>query len=349
MDSAAKATNLFASFQQALLIFTSIVYEALPFILLGALVAGLLEELLPPRLLMRVLPRSRFVGILGGALLGLIFPMCECGIVPVMRRLLRKGLPLSTSTAYLLAGPVINPVVLMSTYVAFSGMEETLDSGGKLAYQMGGPAMMITRALLAYLVAVGASLMVDYLWRKHGPEKLLTDSALPNPNQVEEDKTRDMTFKSRANRISATVLHDFVDITTFLVLGAGLAATVRFFLSHETIAAWTDSNIVLAILLMMGLAILLCLCSEADAFVAASFVKMAPSAKVAFLVLGPMCDFKLMALYTRVFKPRLIISIFATVILLVFLGSLMVHQVWTNVAPILMSDSTLSLPKNPGS
>jgi hypothetical protein len=349
MDSAAKATNLFASFQQALLIFTSIVYEALPFILLGALVAGLLEELLPPRLLMRVLPRSRFVGILGGALLGLIFPMCECGIVPVMRRLLRKGLPLSTSTAYLLAGPVINPVVLMSTYVAFSGMEETLDAGGKLAYQMGGPAMMITRALLAYLVAVGASLVVDYLWRKYGAEKLLTASALPNPNQAEEDKTRDMSIKSRVNRISGTVLHDFVDITTFLVLGAGLAATVRFFLTHETIAAWTDSNIVLAILLMMGLAILLCLCSEADAFVAASFVKMAPSAKVAFLVLGPMCDFKLMALYTRVFKPRLIIGIFATVIMLVFLGSLLVHQLWTNVAPILMSDTTLSLTKNPGS
>lgn len=181
MVFATQATNLFANFQQALLVFTSIVYEALPFILLGALVAGLLEELLPPRLLLRVLPKSRFVGILVGALLGLIFPMCECGIVPVMRRLLRKGLPLSTSTAYLLAGPVINPVVLMSTYVAFSGMEETLIPGENWLTKW-GPTMMVFRAVLAYGVAVGASLVVDFLWRRYGSEKLLTASAMPDRN-----------------------------------------------------------------------------------------------------------------------------------------------------------------------
>ncbi len=349
MVFATQATNLFANFQQALLVFTSIVYEALPFILLGALVAGLLEELLPPRLLLRVLPKSRFVGILVGALLGLIFPMCECGIVPVMRRLLRKGLPLSTSTAYLLAGPVINPVVLMSTYVAFSGMEETLDSGGKLAYQMGGPTMMVFRAVLAYGVAVGASLVVDFLWRRYGSEKLLTASAMPDRNLEKTLQGRDLSFKARLDRITATVLHDFVDITTFLVLGSGLAATVRFFLTHETIASWTDSHIVLAISLMMGLAILLCLCSEADAFVAASFVKMAPTAKLAFLVLGPMCDFKLMALYTRVFKPKLIVCIFGTVILLVFLGSLAAHQIWINIAPTLMGDGNFIPPTIQGS
>lgn len=335
--------DFFGSFQQAILIYISIVYEALPFILLGAVVAGLLEELLPPKLLVRILPRSPFVGILGGGFLGLLFPMCECGIVPIMRRLLRKGLPLSTSTAYLLAGPVLNPVVLMSTYVAFSGMEETLDAGGKLAYQMGGPAMLISRGLLAYLVAILVSVGVEFFFRSQGADNLLKESALPSSAAEQAEASRDMRLPSRLSRISGTILHDFVDITTFLVIGAGLAATVRFFLSHEMISAWTDANIALAILLMMGLAIILCLCSEADAFVAASFVKMAPAAKVAFLVLGPMMDLKLMALYTRVFKPRLIVFIFSLVFLLSFVGSIGVHYLWVRIAPSIMGDASAPL------
>ena len=100
--------------------FTSILYEALPFIVLGALIAGILEEMLPQKLVAQILPRSRLAAILIGGVLGLIFPMCECGIVPVMRRLLRKGFPLSCCVAYLLAGPIINFVVMGSTFVAFS-------------------------------------------------------------------------------------------------------------------------------------------------------------------------------------------------------------------------------------
>ena len=103
----------------------SILLEAMPFIVLGAVVAGLLEELLPQKLITRILPRSRFLSIAIGGLLGLLFPMCECGIIPVMRRLLRKGLPVSCCTAYLLAGPIINVVVMLSTYLAFDGQEKT--------------------------------------------------------------------------------------------------------------------------------------------------------------------------------------------------------------------------------
>src|SRR5947209_13311800 len=99
-----------------ILIFMSILLEAMPFIVLGAIIAGLLEELVPQKLITRIMPRNRFLAILIGGLLGLVFPMCECGIIPVMRRLLRKGLPVSCCTAYLLAGPIINVVVMLSTY-----------------------------------------------------------------------------------------------------------------------------------------------------------------------------------------------------------------------------------------
>ena len=120
---------------------------------------------LPQRFITRFLPKNRTLAISMGAGLGLIFPMCECGIVPVMRRLLRKGLPLSCCTAYMLAGPIINPIVLLSTYFAFAGMENTLEDG-KFSYQMGGWWMLGLRAGLGFLVAVGTSLLVERLWKE---------------------------------------------------------------------------------------------------------------------------------------------------------------------------------------
>src|SRR5258708_13740558 len=122
----------------------------MPFIVLGAVVAGILEELVPQRWIAKLVPRSRFLAILIGGLLGLIFPMCECGIVPVMRRLLRKGLPLSCCIAYLLAGPIINFVVMLSTYVAFSNFKPA----GAFDYQITAFWMVGLRVGLGYIVAV---------------------------------------------------------------------------------------------------------------------------------------------------------------------------------------------------
>src|SRR5438128_11393077 len=131
----------------------------MPFIVLGAVIAGLLEELVPQQLVARLIPRSRVLAIAIGGLLGILFPMCECGIIPVMRRLLRKGVPLSCCVCYMLAGPIINVVVMVSTWVAFSGMDAA--TGGSLRYghQWGGPGMMGMRMALGYLVAFGTSLI----------------------------------------------------------------------------------------------------------------------------------------------------------------------------------------------
>jgi uncharacterized membrane protein YraQ (UPF0718 family) len=322
--------------------FYSILIEALPFIILGAIIAGILEELVPQSLVTRiiggleaVLPRGlvRVGAILIGGLLGLVFPMCECGIIPVMRRLLRKGLPLSCCTAYLLAGPIINVVVMLSTYVAFSAQDTTPTAlTGK---QMNGWWMMGMRMFLGYLVAVGTSLIVERQYRKYGDE-LLTPLARPPKTQTaavadEDDNGNGAARVSawqRLSNIAETALHDFVDITVYLIIGALLASLARQWLGHERMANLAAQHWLPAILIMMGLAIVLCLCSEADAFVAASFSALRPSAKLAFLVLGPMLDFKLYFMYTRVFRPRLIWTIILSVVVQVFVYAVLVHFWW---------------------
>lgn len=302
--------------------FTSIVWEALPFIVLGAVIAGLLEEFLPQRLIAKYLPRAHGPAIVAGGLLGIIFPMCECGIIPVMRRLLRKGLPLSCCIAYLLAGPIINAVVILSTYVAFANFTDV----GVGNYQLTAGWMVAFRVGLGFVVAVTTASVVERLYQKHGNE-LLTPLATPKQAGADEaeEAAKDKSAFGRASRDSETALHDFSDSTVFLCLGALLASLIRLWLTHDTIGELSQARPVITILLMMTLAVVLCLCSEADAFLAASFTKLIPSAKLSFLVLGPMFDFKLLFMYTRVFRPRLIRTIVLCVVIQVFIYCTLLH------------------------
>jgi uncharacterized membrane protein YraQ (UPF0718 family) len=310
--------------------FTSIVYEAMPFIVLGAVIAGVLEEFVPQSLVARVMPRNRVLAILGGALLGLPFPMCECGIIPIMRRLLRKGVPLSACTAYLLAGPIINFVVIGSTYTAFLN-HETFSTPS--TPQMGAWWITGMRMGLGYLCAVGTSLVVEWQYRRHG-NKLLMPIAIPpaKPEEVEDDLAAALAAKkgwmTRLGNVSETALHDFVDIMVFLIIGAFISALVAQVFSHDQIEQFGRGYPILAIVSMMVMAVILCLCSEADAFVAASYTQLGPSAKLAFLTLGPMLDLKLYFMYTRVFRPRLIFTIFGASAVQVFIYSVAVHYLW---------------------
>ena len=309
--------------------FSSILWEAMPFIVLGALVAGILEEFLPQQALTRFLPKSVVPAVMIGASLGLIFPMCECGIVVVMRRLLRKGLPLSSCIAYMLAGPIINLVVIFSTWVAFKDH--------KIGYEMVG-----MRVGLGFIVACVTGLVVHRQYRRYG-NALLTpvaaprsmpapEAALPVINQDDDEangeKPRKKTVMDRLNNISSTALHDFVDITVFLILGAMLAALIKQQIGADRIDTFSQEQPILAIPGMMFMAVLMCLCSEADAFVAASFKNMHVSAKLAFLVLGPMLDIKLLLMYTRVFRPRLIATIVICVVVQVLFLCLLVHLIY---------------------
>lgn len=347
-----------------ILLFTSVIYEAFPFVVLGSLIAGVLEELVPQELITRVLA---FVGrffperitpylfIAISALLGLIFPMCECGIIPVMRRLLRKGLPLSCCVAYILAGPIINPIVLMSTYYAFTNYDPV---------DMGSFWMALLRASMGYVVACGTASVVQRSFNKYGfsllvplavppaalaaakkraepvlagvtaitttppgPSLPIADSpALLDDTDEEEKKAARRSLTERLGNISETALHDFIDIMVFLVLGAALASLMRLIV--PSVKGLDDPFIAIGFMMLMAVA--MCLCSEADAFVAANF-PVPVAAKLSFLVLGPMLDFKLYLMYTRVFRPRLIWTIITCVVVQVFVYSVIMHFFWQNV------------------
>ncbi|MGL6097218.1 MAG: permease [Fimbriiglobus sp.] len=334
--------------------FYSIVWEALPFIVLGAVIAGILEELLPQQLISQIMPKYAIPAVMIGGLLGLVFPMCECGIVVVMRRLLRKGLPLACCVSYMLAGPIVNVVVLFSTYVAFGGLGDATDPARDAVLKQTAMEMTLLRAGIGFVVACVAGLVVHLLQKRTGPDALLTEFARPRPPkrgislglvQTPEDAPAEKkTLLKRLDNISSTALHDFMDITVFLILGAVLAAFAKLFIGDDTISALSREEPYLAIPAMMGLAVLLCLCSEADAFVAASFTELAASSKLAFLVLGPMLDLKLLLMYTRVFRPKLIATIVTCTVLQTFAYMMIVHAMYDAKPKESVSASVLPAP-----
>lgn len=325
--------------EQLLLVFVSIIYEALPFVVLGVVLAGILEEFVPQqwisvlfqggetpesarRRLILAPFRNRYCAIALGGILGLIFPMCECGIIAIMRRLMRKGVPLSICVCYMLAGPVINVVVMLSTYVAFNPPRPE-------DYVLGGPLLVVgLRVGLAFIVAFTTSLLVDWMYRQAGdklvnPVLTLRAAALAGNNEEKR------TWVRRLGNITETALHDFIDIMAFLVLGAALAAFGRGILAETRAETLFQQNAALSILVMMGIAVLFCLCSEADAFVAANFAAFwPPAAKLAFLVLGPMLDLKLFVIHTRIFRMRLIVVLICCLVIQVFVYCLLVHTLW---------------------
>jgi uncharacterized protein len=215
-------------------------------------------------------------------------------------------------------------VVIGSTIAAFSS-------------HVNGWWIIGLRVGLGFLVAVGAALVVEWQWKKHGDNLLKPVARPPKIKTLDDDDNGGPVAKrsiwTRLGAISETALHDFIDITLFLILGALVAAVVGALIQKQTIADLSAEYPALAILVMMALAIILCLCSEADAFVAASFVSMQPSAKLAFLVLGPMMDFKLFMMYTRVFSFRLIWTIIIAVVVQVFLYSMLVHYLFALFLP----------------
>lgn len=282
--------------------FLSVVLEGVPFILAGVLLSGLIDAFLPPQFLARIVPRSPVAGILLGAMMGAVLPMCECGIVVVIRRLLQKGLPLSTAMAYMLAAPVVNPLVALSTYTAFRGQ--------------GAWEMVVWRTGMAFGVAVVMAAIVSLMPRR---SVLRTEISSADDNHDGGEVT------ASGGKIRAAVrasVGDFLDVTFYFILGAAIATLFNTSVNQQLVVPFAGERGV-AVAAMMGLAAVLSLCSTSDAFVAAAFTGFPSAAKLAFLVFGPMVDLKLVFIYGLVFRKRFIVFMVMAVATLVWLAAVL--------------------------
>ncbi|REE81226.1 hypothetical protein A8990_11960 [Paenibacillus taihuensis] len=294
------------TFLQLNTIFLSMIMEAIPFILLGVIVSGLIQTFLSERWISRLLPQNRYLASLLGCGVGLFFPACECGIVPITRRLIRKGVPLHAGIAFMLTGPIINPVVLFATYIAFG-------NDWRMVLIRGGSAVVV-----AYVTAIVISYLYPKLpMRLH--EAAVMETAAGDAGSAAAAHSGHAHRAEREplhRRLYDVMLHaieEFFSVGKYLVLGAFIAASMQTFIPTSSLMHM-GNNPVTASLVMIGLAFVMSLCSEADAFIASSFRStFSVGALSAFLVFGPMIDIKNTLMLLGVFKGRFVIVLIALV------------------------------------
>ena len=244
--------------------FVSIALQALPFLVLGVVVSGAIAAFVPSSRLARLLPRSPFLAVPIAGAAGGFLPGCECGSVPISAQLVRRGVSPAAALTFMLSAPAINPVVLVSTAVAFPGQ----------------PAVVLARFAASLLTAI----VVGLIWSR----RRSATAGMPVASSDEHAHARWQTF-------AETVVHDFLHAGGYLVLGAAAAATLQLVVPRDVLGSIAASPL-LAVLALAVLAVVLSICSEADAFVAASLGPFPMTAKLAFLVVGPAVDLKLIAL-----------------------------------------------------
>jgi hypothetical protein len=311
-----------------LMAFLSILFEGAPYILIGTLLSGLIDAFLPPKLLDRVLPRNKVLSTLMAGFLGLIFPVCECAVVPVIRRLVQKGLPVSCAITYMLSAPIMNPIVAISTLTAFQEFQK-VDGLSTL----GNATMTISRLSLGYVVAVLVGLFVIRF----------TAAQLLKPSIVEGIKGTDTDegghaagpdFNTKLVMAMRTAMRDFLDTAMYFAIGVAITSVFNTQV-NQAVLDQVAGREWLAIPSLMGLAFILSLCSTSDAFIAAPMGVFSNAAKLAFLTFGPMMDVKLLFMYSAVFKRRVVV--FMLIGLFVLVGALAVP--WSTLI------QTLATPK----
>ncbi|MEV6168186.1 permease [Streptomyces sp. NPDC051954] len=255
--------------QSWMTVFVAVVVQALPFLVLGVLLSAAIAVFVPPSFFVRALPKRPALAVPVAGAAGAVLPGCECASVPVAGALVRRGVTPAAALAFLLSAPAINPIVLTATAVAFPG----------------NPEMVLARLVASLLVACA----MGWLWLRLGR----ADWLRPPARSSYEGQGRGAAFWG-------SVRHDVMHAGGFLVLGAMAAATLKAVVPQAWLRTAAD-NPVVSVLALAVLAVLLSICSEADAFVAASLTQFSLTARLTFLVVGPMIDLKLFAMQAGTF------------------------------------------------
>ncbi len=281
--------------QSWMTVFIAVVIQALPFLVLGVLLSAVIAVFVPASFFARALPRRPVLAVPVAGLAGVVLPGCECASVPVAGALVRRGVAPAAALAFLLAAPAINPIVLTATAIAFAG----------------NPEMVLARFVASLLVAC----VMGWLWQGLGRAAWLRAPAHP----ADEGLAKGAAFWG-------SVRHDVMHAGGFLVVGAMAAATLKAVVPPSWLYA-VAGNPVVSVLALAILAVLLSICSEADAFVAASLTQFSLTARLAFLVVGPMIDLKLFAMQAGTFGRGFALRFAPTTFAMAVLGSVLVGAV----------------------
>ncbi|WP_405141228.1 permease [Paenibacillus sp. FSL H7-0942] len=299
-------------------VFIGIFLEAAPFLLMGVLLSSLMQWFVSEEMVRKLTPKNPIGGVLVAGLLGIIFPICECGMIPVVRRLMHKGMPAYIAVTFILSGPVVNPIVFTATLLAFPSH----------------PEITIARMGLAFAVAASIGMLVYVFVRRNPlrmPKIAVTEVKthpgfkMAQPHAHAHANAHDHNHVKNWRSFFIHAGDEFVDMSKYLVIGALITACIQTFISRSDLISLGNGPVA-SYVFMMGFAYVLSLCSTSDAFMASAFSHtFALGPLVSFLVLGPMLDFKSTLMLLSTFRTRFVIGLSLAIITLVFAGSWLIN------------------------
>lgn len=295
------------------IIFTSIFFESLPFLLLGAFISSIIETYVSDETMAKIIPKNKVFGSFVGIFLGLFLPACDCAVIPVSKRLLKKKVPINVAVSFMLASPIINPVVLLSTYYAFFKTN---------------PEVFWYRLLFGIIIAlvIGIIMGIIYNNKRVIKNELLEDDddddcCACECGEHHHHEHHKHTLKGDFLSIIKHTANDMFEVVKYLMFGALIASIVQVMLPRSVMNVFND-NQVLSILVLMIFAYLISLCSTSDSFVGKSLLQSFSKGSVmAYLLLGPMIDVKNTFVLLGNYKKSFVITLISLIFVVTFICS----------------------------
>ena len=308
--------------------FTTIMLEAIPFLLLGALISAIIEEFVSEERISKMIPKNRVLGSLVGIFLGLFIPACDCAVIPIAMRLKKKKVPTNVIVSFMLASPIISPVVLLSTFFAFGETEKMLLFGFEM------PKLFVYRTIFGVVVALVVGIILDIICKDvvlkeeiyehhhyhHDHEHIHTCNHHHEGCSCSNHEKETGPI-GRVKNIINIMYGDFMGIISYMAVGALLAATMQILLPISNIGGIVQNKYI-STFIMMLLAFALSLCSTSDAFIARTFMNsLSKNSILAFILLGPMIDIKNTIVLNKSFNKKFVIVLIGAIFLTVYLIS----------------------------
>ena len=285
------------------IIFISIFFESLPFLLLGALISAIIETYVSNETIAKLIPDNKFIGSIVGVFLGFFIPACDCAVIPISKRLIKKKVPINVAISFMLASPIINPVVLLSTYNAF--------------YKT-NPKIFWGRLFFGIIIALVIGVIMGLIFEK---KKVLTN------NKDDECNHCECHHHNKLLSICKHTILDAFDVIKFLIFGALIASLVQVLLPRNILIAF-NNNQIFSIVVLMCFAYLISLCSTSDSFVGKSLLSMFNQSSImAYLLLGPMIDVKNTIVLLGNYKKDFVLTLIVLIFIIIFMVSMMMVRV----------------------
>lgn len=287
------------------IIFMSIFFEALPFLLLGSLISSIIEVFISDEKMARMIPKNPILGSIVGVFLGFFLPACDCAVIPITKRLIKKKVPVNVAISFMLASPIINPVVLLSTYTAF--------------YRT-NPDIFYNRLIFGIIISLIIGIIMGILFK---------DNVLINDDNEDtcECGCDCHHHEHKHNKFISVIEHtafDMFDVIKYLMFGAMLASLVQVLIPRSLLTTF-NNNQMLGIITLMIFAYLISLCSTSDSFVGKSLLTTFGSSSImAYLLLGPMIDIKNTIVLLGNYKKSFVYTLISLIFITIFIFSLVV-------------------------